>query len=98
MQTVVELNRLAKDTGCSEYDDCLTCPLPECIYVDKYLTKTALLRANRNEEIRQAAKELSLVELASLFNVSLRTVQRVIRDANPLQSTQPLTHLRNPPA
>ena len=26
------LNRMANNTGCSLYHDCLTCPYPECRY------------------------------------------------------------------
>ena len=30
--SLAELDRLAANTGCSEHDDCLTCPLSRCIY------------------------------------------------------------------
>ncbi len=29
---IKQLDRLAEHTGCKEHDDCLTCPLTECIY------------------------------------------------------------------
>ena len=29
---IKQLNRLAKNTGCKVHNDCLTCPLPQCIY------------------------------------------------------------------
>lgn len=36
LMTGAELDRLASQTGCSEHDDCLTCPLPNCIYDSKH--------------------------------------------------------------
>ncbi|HEY49574.1 MAG TPA: helix-turn-helix domain-containing protein [Dehalococcoidia bacterium] len=71
------------DEGCALFPSCLNCPLPRCRYDEpaeggegrrpsKMLRDEELLRQHR-----EAGK--SVAELAELFGVSRRTVQRIIR-------------------
>jgi len=71
--TRVELDRLAKDTGCAVHNDCLTCPLPECVYDVKGLyAKTE----RRRITIRQKLGYLSVKDVAKQLGVCVRTVER----------------------
>lgn len=69
MLTVAELDRLAKDTGCRMHDDCLTCPLPECIYV-----------TGRVGVIRDMARSMSKNEIAERLSISRKTVERALKE------------------
>lgn len=75
MPTIKACYNLYKNTGCAEHDDCLTCPLPECIYV---------VRPNRTygkgRLIRGMSKHMSNSDIAQQLNISLRTVQRALKE------------------
>ena len=67
-----------KDNGCELFPACLSCPLPQCIE-DKPRGKQKLrmlTRASQMAELRRCGK--STREIAALFKVSQRTVQRVL--------------------
>ena len=70
-----------RDQGCEFADSCLNCPLPKCIY-DEPRGKQRWLKRLRDREMvglfneGKGAKELALV-----FGVSQRTVQRALRKA-----------------
>jgi len=67
-----------KDNGCKLYPDCLTCPLPNCIY-DTRRGKQVILNRIRNAEIvRQVKLGKSSEELAEQFGVGVRTIQRAL--------------------
>ena len=69
-----------QDAGCEMAKSCLDCPLPRCIY-DTPRGKQVLLKQKRNGEITRLFREeaRSISELAQLFAVSTRTVQRILK-------------------
>ncbi|GAH56342.1 unnamed protein product, partial [marine sediment metagenome] len=73
------LDRMAEDTGCSEHDDCLTCPFPKCIYDDNYGVVRAR-NAKRQLVIRQMLQHDSVKGVARQLGVSERTVQRAVKE------------------
>ena len=78
MLTLTDLDRMAKDTGCSEHDDCLTCPLPKCRYDIAGWNSKAV---KRHDAIRQLSSGLSAAEIAEQLGISIRTVQRVLKES-----------------
>ena len=70
-----------RDEGCDLADSCLSCPFPRCIY-DEPWGRQRLLKGRRNREIvrlfRKGGKGVR--ELAKLFGVSQRTVQRTLKN------------------
>ena len=71
-----------RDEGCELASSCLNCPLPRCIY-DQPGGKQHWLKALRDREmVRLASTEGKGVrELAMMFNVSQRTVQRALKNS-----------------
>ncbi len=68
-----------KDEGCEYAVSCLQCPFPQCLY-DEPGGRQRWLKALRNKEInRLFTGGKSVRELAPLFGVSQRTIQRAIR-------------------
>ena len=70
------------DNGCEFAQSCLNCHLPVCVY-DEPGGKQRLLKRRRAEEMeRQFTREgKSIGELAQIFGVSRRTVQRALKIA-----------------
>ncbi len=69
------------DVGCEFSPTCLNCHLPVCVY-DEPGGKQALLKRRRMEEMIRLFKDgNSVKELAVIFNVSVRTVQRTLKSA-----------------
>lgn len=71
-----------KDEGCEFADSCLDCPFPECIYAlprgrQRWLKKT------RDREVVKLfnARGKKVKELAMMFGVSTRTIQRILKRA-----------------
>ena len=74
------------DTGCALWQRCLTCPLPRCIEDDLPDDTHAERVEARNEAIYhawQAQPDKNIPVLAREFNVSRRTVHRVVAAALP---------------
>ena len=77
------------DEGCEFSESCLNCPLPVCVF-EEAGGRRRLLQDRRAEEIAR----LSVVEargtreLAELYGVSQRTVQRALRKAAEHEATQ----------
>ncbi|MFH0847587.1 MAG: hypothetical protein V1894_06015 [Chloroflexota bacterium] len=71
------------DEGCELATSCLSCPFSRCLY-DEPGGKRHYLKLQRDLEIvRLHEKEGKVVkELAVIFGVSRRTVQRVLRSKN----------------
>ncbi|HEX74265.1 MAG TPA: hypothetical protein G4N93_03865 [Dehalococcoidia bacterium] len=69
-----------RDRGCEFADSCLNCPFPRCIY-DQPGGKKHWLKKMRNREMARLFinEGKAVKELASMFGVSLRTVQRVLK-------------------
>lgn len=68
-----------RDEGCEHADACLECPFERCLY-DEPWGRQRWLKGMRKREIRRlAAAGWSARELAMLFGVSQRTVQRAMK-------------------
>ena len=65
-----------RDEGCELFPSCLNCPLPRCIEEEPRGKQRSSMsgRARRMAELRRDGK--SIKEIAVLFEVSKRTVQR----------------------
>jgi hypothetical protein len=67
-----------RDNGCSVSSSCLSCPLPRCRY-DVPGGARALLNLQRDAGIRRLHDdEVAVDEIASRFQVSRRTVFRIV--------------------
>jgi hypothetical protein len=68
-----------RDEGCAVFSSCLSCPLPRCVEEEPRGQQRLRLAARnkRMVELRQGGK--SVKEIAGLFGVSKRTVERALR-------------------
>ncbi len=71
-----------RDEGCDLADSCLNCPFPKCIY-DEHGGKQHWLKRLRATEMARlfTTKGQGVKELALIFDVSQRTVQRALKVA-----------------
>ena len=68
-----------RDEGCRYSDSCLNCPLPDCIQ-DVPGGAKRMLQKTRNEYIKVlVSRGWKAPDIASLFGVSIRTVQRACK-------------------
>jgi len=58
---------------------CNNCKYEECLLVDRTL-RLRIKRDSRLEKIKELSKEHSIVEIASILNVSTRTIQRDLKE------------------
>ena len=72
------LDRMAGNTGCSVHNDCLTCPLEECRYVDARVYVSHAAR--RHTQIRRLAEQMTTHTIAEHLGISIRTVQRALKE------------------
>lgn len=72
-----------RDEGCEISSSCLNCPLPRCIY-DQPGGRRRWLKKHRNYQIIKSAstRGLGVKELATEYNLSQRTIQRVLKKAH----------------
>lgn len=68
-----------RDEGCELASACLSCPLPKCVY-DQPRGRQRWLKRLRDQEIVRLfnTEGKGVKELASMFSLSQRTVQRVL--------------------
>jgi len=69
-----------RDEGCDVFPSCLNCPLPRCVE-EELRGQQRLRMAARNRqmaELRRRGK--SVKEIAELFGLSQRTVQRALKN------------------
>ena len=67
-----------RDEGCEYAKSCLECPFPQCLY-DEPGGRQRWLKKARDKEIKRLFKTGRKVkELAALFGVSQRTIQRAL--------------------
>jgi hypothetical protein len=67
-----------RDEGCEYADSCLACPFPQCLY-DEPRGRQRWLKGRRNKEIKKLfCSGWKVSELAPLFGVSQRTIQRAL--------------------
>ena len=69
-----------RDEGCDLADSCLNCPLPRCIYDQSGGKQRWLKRLRDRQIVRLASTEgKGVKELAMMFRLSQRTVQRALK-------------------
>ena len=71
-----------RDGGCDLADSCLNCPFPKCIY-DEPGGKQHWLKKLRDREIARlfSSEGKGVREIALMFDVSQRTIQRALRSS-----------------
>jgi len=71
-----------RDNGCDLADSCLNCPFSKCIYEEPG-GRRRLLKGLRNREMERlfSTEGKGIKELAQIFGVSQRTVQRALKGA-----------------
>jgi DNA-binding CsgD family transcriptional regulator len=72
-----------RDEGCVFFPSCLNCPLPNCVEDEPRGQQRLRMaaRQGRMKELKQIGK--SVREIAELFSVSKRTVQRALENKKP---------------
>ncbi len=69
-----------RDQGCDLSPSCLRCPLPKCRYDKQEGGRRASKRLRDLEILRQrTVSDRSISDLATEFDLSKRTIQRIIR-------------------
>jgi hypothetical protein len=78
-----------RDEGCEFADSCLNCPFPQCLY-DEPRGKQRWLKDLRNREIARLFRSggWEMKELALLFGLSQRTIQRALKSNFPILSSK----------
>lgn len=76
------IDGLHRDDGCEVAPSCLRCPLPQCKYDDPTVYHL-WLQESRDRKVIQVkrAENLTLAQLAQHFEVSERTIQRILARA-----------------
>jgi hypothetical protein len=71
-----------RDEGCEFASSCLNCPLPVCVY-DEPGGRQRLLKRQRGRDMARmyTTEGKGIKELAEIFKVSQRTVQRALKKA-----------------
>ena len=69
-----------RDEGCELHSACLSCPLARCIYEKPRGKQQRLLRMRGRKIAKLFIKGKRIRELAKMFRVSERTVQRALRE------------------
>ncbi len=77
-----------RDRGCEFYPSCLNCPLPRCVEDEPRGQQRLRMAARQRRmlELRHIGK--SVKEIAELFCVSIRTVQRALENKKPKVKNQ----------
>ena len=87
-----------RDEGCDLADSCLNCPFPQCVY-ELPGGRQHWLKKLRDREIARLFNECKGVkELALIFGVSQRTVQRALRSfflTSRIPLSSPLVMVKN---
>ena len=77
-----------RDEGCEVFGSCLNCPLPRCVEEEPRGQQRLRLAARnrRMVELRRSGK--SVKDIAGLFGVSRRTVERALRNKKSKRKSQ----------
>jgi len=69
-----------QDRGCDLFPSCLKCPLPRCRHdVQAQGTRSARMLRDREIFRQRSTSGKSAADLAAEFDLSKRTIQRIIR-------------------
>jgi len=82
-----------RDDGCEFADSCLNCPFPDCIYAQPG-GRQQWLKKFRDREVLKlfTAQGKGARELAVMFGVSQRTIQRILKRARDESTPKIKTH------
>ena len=78
-----------RDEGCEFSDSCLNCPFLQCLY-DEPRGKQRWLKELRDKQIARlfSGGDWGVKELALLFGLSQRTIQRALKSTLPVLSSR----------
>ncbi len=76
-------NTRYKDDGCSVSDSCFTCPLPRCRYEEPGGLRGVLNQMRDSQILALKQAGVPVEDLADRFQVSRRTVFRVLEGTSP---------------
>ena len=68
-----------KDEGCELFPSCLNCPFPYCIKEQPWGKESFLKRKRAERMVKLRREGKSIEEIAQIFGVSIRTVQRGLK-------------------
>jgi DNA-binding NarL/FixJ family response regulator len=68
-----------RDQGCELSPSCLNCPLPKCVEEEPRGQQRLRMEARKRRMAELRRRGQSVKEIAGLFGVSKRTVQRALR-------------------
>jgi hypothetical protein len=68
-----------QDDGCEFADSCLNCPFPDCIYAQPGGRQQWLKSLRDREVLKLHSQGKGVKELAEMFGVSQRTIQRILK-------------------
>jgi len=85
-----------RDEGCEFAESCLNCPFPQCLY-DEPRGKQRWLKELRNREIAGlfGSGRWGVKELALLFGLSQRTIQRALKSTLLISSSEKNGEMHN---
>jgi DNA-binding CsgD family transcriptional regulator len=69
-----------RDEGCELSPSCLNCPLPKCVEDEPRGQQRLRMEARRRRTAELRRRGQSVKEIAGLFGVSRRTVQRALEN------------------
>jgi DNA-binding CsgD family transcriptional regulator len=69
-----------RDEGCAVFASCLRCPLPRCLEEEPRGQQRLRLAARNQRMVELRSSGKSVKEIADLFGVSQRTVQRALEN------------------
>jgi AraC-like DNA-binding protein len=67
-----------RDQGCEFFPSCLNCPLPRCVEDEPRGQQRLRMAARKRRIVELRRRGKSVKEIAQLFGVSRRTVQRAL--------------------
>jgi hypothetical protein len=68
-----------QDDGCEFANSCLNCPFPDCIYAQPGGRQQWLKNLRDQEVLKLHSQGKSVKELAEMFGLSPRTIQRILK-------------------
>jgi len=77
-----------KDAGCDLYPSCLSCPLPQCIEEQPRGRQRQRMYERSSGMMALRDRGLAAREIAAVYRVSVRTVQRALRRKIPNAKNQ----------
>ena len=80
-----------KDTGCELWPSCLTCPFPRCIKEEPYGASKLRSLARAATVLQLTNQGLTNAQIATILNVTTRTVMRLRKKGAHLCKTTEIT-------